>query len=168
MHMDLVLHSAKAQFVGRAKGLTAAHAAARQPGTEAIRVLVAATVALHHRRAAELTSPDDQRTFQQTALLQIAQQTGIGSMVAGTIAVAIPVAAIQLDETNTARNSFRLSTARPSFASAAARAGGNFARSAGTSSSDDDLPAASFSSNSRASFFSSSDGGRPRARFQAR
>src|SRR5579884_3874781 len=121
MHMDLVLHSAKAQFVGRAKGLTAAHAAARQPGTEAIRILVAATVALHHRRAAELTSPDDQRTFQQTALLQIAQQTGnglidapgIGSMVAGTIAVAIPVAAIQLDETNTARNSFRLSTARP-------------------------------------------------------
>ena len=38
-------------------------------------MMVAAVVAaLHHRRAAKLAAPDDQRVFEQAALLQILDQ----------------------------------------------------------------------------------------------
>src|SRR2546427_9097242 len=67
--------------------VTAAHAAAGQPYGEAIMVVIAAVDLagiragrrqFHGRRATELTTPDNQRFFQQTALLQVRQQGADG------------------------------------------------------------------------------------------
>ena len=63
VHVDLVLDRLEAELVGRAVGHAALHAAAGQPHREAVRVVVAArlALALAERHPAELAAPDDQR-----------------------------------------------------------------------------------------------------------
>ena len=54
-------------------------------------MMVAAVVTppLHHRRAAELAPPDDQRVFQQPALLQVRDQGG--TRLIGDLAICLDV-----------------------------------------------------------------------------
>src|SRR5205809_854435 len=66
-----VLDGVEAQFVGRAVDDAPLDAAAGQPGTIALRVVVAA-VRLGAGRAAELGAPDDDRLLEHPALLEVA------------------------------------------------------------------------------------------------
>ena len=67
-----------ADLVGLAVVDAALHAAAGQPGGEAVRVVVAARLVagLGDRQPAELAPPDHQRLVEQPALLQVGQQAG--------------------------------------------------------------------------------------------
>ena len=61
--------------VGRAIDEPGLHAPAGHPDRVAVRIVVAAVASLRHRRAAKLTGPDNQRVLQQTARLQVLQQS---------------------------------------------------------------------------------------------
>jgi hypothetical protein len=76
--VDGVLGDGEAQFVGFAESDAWTDAAAGQPHGVAIDVMIAARglAAFAHRRAAELTAPDDQCFVQQSALLEIFDQGG--------------------------------------------------------------------------------------------
>src|SRR5579871_708763 len=74
MNVNLVLDGGVAEVVGRADHLSALYAAARHPGAEAARIVVAALAALVGRGPAELSAPDDQRLVEQAAALEVGQQ----------------------------------------------------------------------------------------------
>ena len=77
--VDLVLGDVEAELVGLAEGDAGLDAAAGQPHREGVRMMVAAVrSALHHRRAAELAAPDDERVVEQPALLQVLDQRRAG------------------------------------------------------------------------------------------
>ena len=61
----------QADLVGGADALAGLHAAAGHPDGEAGGVVLAAIVALHHRRAAKFAGPDDERRVEQAALFQV-------------------------------------------------------------------------------------------------
>ena len=64
----------EAEFVGRAVNDSALHAAARPAAHgESIRMVIAAVGILEARRASELGADDDQRFFQQSALLEVSE-----------------------------------------------------------------------------------------------
>src|SRR5947208_1714651 len=70
--VDAVGRGVEAEFVGLAQSEARLDAAASQPHRKAIGMMVAAIVAaLDHRRASELAAPNDERAFQQAALLQV-------------------------------------------------------------------------------------------------
>ena len=50
----------QAEFIGGADADATLDSAARQPDGEPCRIVLTATVALHHRRTAKLAGPDDQ------------------------------------------------------------------------------------------------------------
>ncbi len=81
--VDRVFDRFEAEFVGGSVDVAAAHSAAGQPHREAVMIVVAAVDLagvraglreFHGRRAPELAAPDDQRLFEQSALLEIGQQ----------------------------------------------------------------------------------------------
>ena len=111
MYVDLVLHHIEAEFVSFTQGDSRLDAAARHPHGERIRMMVAPVVpALHHRRAAEFPTPDNQRVLQHAALLQILHQSrarlvGVDAVlldVLHQIAVLIPGFVEQLHVAHTA------------------------------------------------------------------
>ena len=110
MDVNAVVNGAEAQLVGGADCLAAVNAAAGQPGRKAVGVVVASLVALHHWRAAKFAGPQHQRALQHSALFQIGQQgrdrlvglVGVGSVVAGAVAVPVPIVRVQLDEAHPA------------------------------------------------------------------
>ncbi len=65
--VQLVLDGAEAEVVGGADGGAGFDATARHPHREAGRIVVAAVAFLAHRRAAELTAPDDERLIEKAA-----------------------------------------------------------------------------------------------------
>ncbi len=73
-----LLHRLVTDLVGGAVDHAAFDSAAGQPAGEALRVMVAAHVVLRIRRAAELGGPDDHRTVEHAALLQVPDQAGDG------------------------------------------------------------------------------------------
>ena len=76
--VELVLGGAEAEIVGAADGGAGFDAAACHPHGEAGGIVVASVAFFTHRRAAELTAPDDERFIEQAAGFEIAQQTGDG------------------------------------------------------------------------------------------
>jgi len=69
----------KADRIGFAVNDAALDAAAGEPGAKGLRMMVAA-VAFGARRAAELGPPDDERFVEQTALLEVGEQAGDGTV----------------------------------------------------------------------------------------
>src|SRR5437867_1795705 len=77
--MNAILHGAKTELIRCANGLAAANSAARQPGGETIRIVVAPSglvgiTAISDWRAAKLASPNNERALEQPARFQIPQQ----------------------------------------------------------------------------------------------
>src|SRR3954447_13065253 len=72
VHVNSMLRCIEAKVIAFTKRNARLNATSRQPHREAIRVMVATIVAapLHHRRAAELTAPDNERIVQKSALLE--------------------------------------------------------------------------------------------------
>jgi len=60
MNVHAIFHRVVAYIVRRAIDEAALHAAARHPDGIAVRIVIAAVIALRHRRAAELAGPDHQ------------------------------------------------------------------------------------------------------------
>ena len=111
--VEFVFHRVEAEVVSRADALTAAHPAAGHPHRETARVVVAAAGLLSHRRAAKLTTPNDERLVEQAARFQIGEEAGDGFVHGATeravafleLRVAVPAAArtaVQLHETHAA------------------------------------------------------------------
>jgi len=69
VEVDFVLDGEVAVIVGGAVGHAAFDAAAGEPHGEALRVVVAAVVALGDGGTPELAAPEDERVFEQTAAL---------------------------------------------------------------------------------------------------
>ena len=78
---------------------------------KALRIVVAAVLALRHRHPAEFAAPDHQRRLQQAALFQIGEQAvdrhvgrqAMAGVIAGQIAVSVPFAvAVDLHEPHAA------------------------------------------------------------------
>ena len=88
-----------APLVALAMGDTALDAAAREPVSEDVRVVVASLAGLRTRHAAKLGCPVDDGILQQTALLQVLNQSRCASrhaeregwVIAGHVLVAVPV-----------------------------------------------------------------------------
>ena len=71
--VHLVLDGRVAEVVGRPVGLAPLDAAARHPGRETARAMVAPLAVLAGRRPAELAGPDHQRLVQQPPPLEVEQ-----------------------------------------------------------------------------------------------
>ena len=72
VHMDWILGDVEPQIVRGTMHVTSTHTGTREPYSEATIVMIATIAAtLHHGRAPELASPDDERILQQTTLLEI-------------------------------------------------------------------------------------------------
>src|SRR5687767_3307090 len=70
--VDAIADAVEAEVVAFTVHEAAFHAAAREPQGEAVWMMIAAVAAaLHHRRAAELSAPHDERVVEQAALLEI-------------------------------------------------------------------------------------------------
>jgi len=92
-----VIHGLPAEFIGRAVAETGLYAGFHQPAGEAFDVVVAAgAVCLHEGKAAKLGAPDDERLFDLTALLEVAQERGSG------LIKDIGVGAVAVDDFGTA------------------------------------------------------------------
>ena len=99
VHVHFVLDGTEAELVGLSDGFSAFDPAASHPSGETIRVMIAAFAALHHWGASELAGQDDERAFEQAALLEIRQQSrdrlidapGIVLVVLAAFTVAIPI-----------------------------------------------------------------------------
>ena len=82
VHMHLVPRDMKAQLVGLTVADAPLHATAGEPHREGVGVVVAAHrtaehgAGLHHRRAAKLTAPDDERAVEHAATLEISHERG--------------------------------------------------------------------------------------------
>jgi hypothetical protein len=63
-------------LIGFAETGATFYARAGHPGHEALRIVIASVFALRDWHASEFTTPDDERGFHQTTLLQIREQTG--------------------------------------------------------------------------------------------
>ena len=74
--VHFLLDRRDAVLVGRAVAMAAFDAAAGHPHRKAGRVMVAPVAVLRPGRAAEFTSPHDQRVFEHVALFQVGQQCG--------------------------------------------------------------------------------------------
>ena len=72
-HVVRMLDGMEADFVGRAVNDAPLEAAAGHPDRKAVRMMIAAVVALRARRAAEFGGEDDDRLVQQAAALEIGQ-----------------------------------------------------------------------------------------------
>src|SRR4051794_37828613 len=82
MDVHRVFHGVEAEVVARAVRDAGLHAAARHPEREGVRMVIATPrlrlldFPLQERGAPEFTAPDDERVFEQPALLQIADERG--------------------------------------------------------------------------------------------
>ncbi len=76
MRIDRHLRRLHAEFVGRSEYAAALHASARHPHGEAIRMMVAAVIALRERGTSEFPAPDYERGIEQPAALQILKKAG--------------------------------------------------------------------------------------------
>ena len=80
--VDLVLHGVEAEFIALAMRDAGFDAATGHPDGESVGMMIAAPllgvgdVALKEGRSAEFTTPDDERVFQQAALLEVFDQRG--------------------------------------------------------------------------------------------
>src|SRR5713226_4059136 len=111
MHVHLVLGDIKAQFVALSDRDARFDAPARKPHREGIGMMVAAVVAtLHHGRASKLPAPDHQRILEQSALLQVPNESGGGLIsilavlldVFDEVGVLIPCFMVKLDKSHPA------------------------------------------------------------------
>src|SRR5581483_10395533 len=75
VNVDLVFDGVVTVIVCGAIPVATLDAAAGQPHGEPFRIVIAAVTALHRRSAAELAAPQYQRVLEQTAQLQVAEQT---------------------------------------------------------------------------------------------
>src|SRR2546423_1411688 len=73
-HHDTIFDGVITQLIRRPVRLPALDAAACQPETEALLVMIASLAALADRSPAELAAPDDQHTLQQSTTLQVLEQ----------------------------------------------------------------------------------------------
>ena len=105
MNVDDVLLGVVTELVRSTVRETSPDAAARHPHGESLDVVVAAG-ALCHRRAAELTAPDDESFVEHAALLEVLDQRG-GSLIdvpgrlhdsVLDVAVVIPAAVIEVNK----------------------------------------------------------------------
>ena len=87
VYMDPILHDVESELVGLAIADTRLDAAAGHPHRERVGMMVTAVVApaLYHRRAAELSTPDDEGILEHPPLLQVLDQRGAGPV--GDLAV---------------------------------------------------------------------------------
>src|SRR5438477_570521 len=69
-----VFDGVKADLIGGPVDDSAFDAATRQPGAKALRMMIAAC-SFRARRTSKLSAENDQGIFQQTALLEVAQET---------------------------------------------------------------------------------------------
>ena len=70
-----ILHGSAPQFVGRSMADTSLHSSARQPASEAVRIVVSpASTLLEERHAPELGAPDDECFLEQAARFQVFDQ----------------------------------------------------------------------------------------------
>ncbi len=83
MHVDRLLHGLEAKVVRRAVDVSAFHPAAREPGGEAVMIVIAPVDLagvrarrghLDRRRASEFAAADDERLLEQAALFQVFQK----------------------------------------------------------------------------------------------
>src|SRR5882724_11801499 len=74
-----VLDRVEADFIGGSVHGATFDAAAGQPGTKALRMMVAA-IALGSRRTAKLRAPHDEGVLQHAALLQVFEQASNGQI----------------------------------------------------------------------------------------
>src|SRR5262245_55792161 len=101
MHVDTILDRVETNLISRAVSNAAFDAAAGEPHRKTVRIVVPAVAAFTHRCAAEFTAPNDQRTVQHSAPLEVLQESGdrlvalaaIAAVIALDIAVGIPLAA---------------------------------------------------------------------------
>ena len=75
VHVDFVLHGVIAEFVGLAVRDARLDSATGQPDREAVRVVISTVFALRERSSAKLAAPPDDRVVEQSAFLQILQQS---------------------------------------------------------------------------------------------
>ena len=71
-----ILHGVEPERIRRPVGDAARDAAAGQPGTEAVRMMISAARSFTMRRPAQLRRPDDQRFIEHAALLEVLEQAG--------------------------------------------------------------------------------------------
>ena len=64
MHVERIPRRAEPEIIRLAKTRAGLYTAASHPHGSALRVVIAATAALRHRRPAEFTAPDHQRVVQ--------------------------------------------------------------------------------------------------------
>src|SRR5215472_18864081 len=111
MNVDLILDHIKSKLVAFAQRDAGPHSSSGQPHGERIRMMIASiAAALHHRRAAELATPDDQGILQEPALLEVLDQRRAGLVrfaavdadVPYEVTVLVPGFVINLHETNAA------------------------------------------------------------------
>src|SRR5260221_11991264 len=89
MHVDFVLDGAVTELVGRAEGEAGLDAAAGEPDGEAAGVVIAAGAVLFGVGcAAELTTPPDERVFEQAAGFKVGEQ-GADGLIDGAGVVAV-------------------------------------------------------------------------------
>jgi len=77
VNVDLVFNRIKTEVVGFAVNDSAFNAAARQPDSVTVRMMVATDLvrlerALHHWRAAKFAAPNDERVVEEAAVFEIA------------------------------------------------------------------------------------------------
>lgn len=110
-----VFDGSEAEVIGFAESCALFEAASCKPHCEGVDVMIAAGgfANFAHRRPSEFTAPDDNCVFEQSSLLQVANQCGAGLIdipgffgemffeVFGGTAMVIPVGVVELDESDT-------------------------------------------------------------------
>ncbi len=109
VNVEAVLDRVQTEVIGGAIGESTAHAASGHPHGEPGGVMIPAIALFAHGGASELTAPDDERLFEQSACFEVGEQSGDGfidgAAEAGVVGfdafVAVPFAscaAVELDE----------------------------------------------------------------------
>src|SRR5260370_39340612 len=91
MNAHAVLDGLETEIVSRAVGESTADAATCHPHRVAVRVVVAPIAGLRNRSTSKLAAPDHQRLIEESAALQISQQSGRGAIHVGTAVAEVVV-----------------------------------------------------------------------------
>ena len=75
VHADLVLDSEVAKVVGRPVDRAALHPPTGKPQSETVGIVISTVAILRYRRASEFRAENDQRTIEETSLLEVADQS---------------------------------------------------------------------------------------------
>lgn len=80
MHMKSILDGMESDFIGAADGLSTANSTAGHPHGKAVGVMVPSVPFFAHGSTTEFAAPDHQSRVEQSALFEVRQQAGDGTV----------------------------------------------------------------------------------------